>query len=72
MALAWNMQRGAVVITKADNLDMAKENLQSTEIVLTDEEMKEIEEQEMGIRCYPSRVFAHADGKDPYRLPLYA
>jgi diketogulonate reductase-like aldo/keto reductase len=52
VALAWNLQRGVIVIPKTDKVARAQQNIEATSITLTEEEMEQISKLDAGERVY--------------------
>jgi diketogulonate reductase-like aldo/keto reductase len=63
IAIAWALQRKTVVIPKSSRVERIKENLEATKIVLSDEEMNELDNlyKTKGKRFVDPRVFWNAD-----------
>ena len=57
VALKWNIGRGVPVIPKTSNKGRAKENIESLDFALDEEDRKEIEKLECGVRAFDSINF---------------
>jgi len=56
--IAWALQRGTAVIPKSTNEDRIKQNFEAQEIALSESEMKEISDQNIGERIIDGSLFA--------------
>lgn len=59
IALAWNMARGVVVIPKSQDFDRAKENFESQEIELDEDDIQKINDIKTRVRVYNPAEWQH-------------